>query len=667
MSLEKQYDSIPLEGNLNDFAESITFFKVDETIQEPLWDHLVRSYHYLGYENMIGCRVKYLIYLGKRLIGAISFCSGFFKLGPRDKYVGWDEKTRLSYLPHLINNNRFLILPWVKIHNLASHILSLIIQKLRIDWKIQYNVEPYMIETFVDSEKYRGTCYIASNWTYLGVTKGFRKQGKSFVYHGNRKNIFVKVISRRFTHLFKPSIERLPNIKKEVLALITATPLYYDGILENFGINNLAQDEFNTLLADHLEPYIKYLNRKELLPHFVAVIKGLLSQNIKRKSMESIAIAFLGVDNIRNFNNFYSRSNFDDFGMLDELQKEVGNFFFHQEAMITGDGCDYHKNGNSYVGVSCQYCGESGKIENCQASVMIGYASSLGFGLAGRCIYIPEKWFDDDYAEKRKKCLVPEDLKYATKNELLLRLIENAVSSGNLKAKYVGVDCSFGKDHNFLDSLPKNLIYFADVPSNQLVFKNRPNFTTLEYCGKERKPLPTESFHPYSVNSFSLDQDYPWNDIVIGSSIQGPIIVKDKCIKVVELRNDMPGKDIWLYIRKLDDDSVKFSLCNANMDFCPSKMRILATMRWSIEQCIRDCKQKLGMGQYEVLKLVAWNRHILFVFIAYLFIAKLRRQYSTNIDNPGPFPFVKLPVTLEEYRKAVKQTCRGFSIQKSKH
>jgi hypothetical protein len=275
---------------------------------------------------------------------------------------------------------------------------------------------------------------------------------------------------------------------------------------------------------------------------------------------------------------------------------------------------------------------------------------------------MPAKWFEKSYALKRVKCQVPEDVVFATENQLLLDLIIKASESGNLKAKYVGVDSSFGRDHDFLDALPKNLIYFADVPNNLLIFTSRPELIIPEHSGRGRKPLLTTSFAPCSVKSLAEDSSIPWNDMVIGNGSQGPIIVKDKCIKVIEVRNNKPGKDVWLYIRMLDDGTVKYSLCNAPMNVDLSEIRKPALMRWSIEQCFRDCKQELGMGQYEVRKWQAWNRHILFAFIAYFFIAKLRRKFSINIDTPGQIPFVGAPVSLQEYIVAIKQNDQGLPI-----
>ena len=107
-----------------------------------------------------------------------------------------------------MNNNRFLILPWVKIKNLATRILSESVKRLNADWPRQYGCTPCLVETFVDTELYRGSCYIAANWTYLGETKGYGKVGKEFVRHGRKKGIFILVISRGFARKFKLAQKR---------------------------------------------------------------------------------------------------------------------------------------------------------------------------------------------------------------------------------------------------------------------------------------------------------------------------------------------------------------------------------------------------------------------------------------------------------------------------
>ena len=659
-----RFDMTPLTGSLGDYAGSVRLVKVDETKLEAFWNALVEKYHYIGYEGQFGCRIKYLIAIGKQPIGAIGFCSAVYKLGPRDRYIGWDEVTRMSMLPHVINNNRFLILPWIKIKNLASYVLSASLKRVRIDWQKQYEVELYMAETFVDRQLYTGTCYKAANWTYLGITQGYGRQGNTFVYHGQPKDIYVKIMNRRFASRFHPDLGRLrKNEAEEILTMINGVPMWYPSVLDTMGMDNINMETVPKLLAEHLATFTPYLGRSEQKKHFTTLVQGRLS-DLDRKSNEPIAMAFSGVGSVRNVANFMSRDNWDEKGMLEAYRKETGELLFHPEGMITGDGCDFPKKGKHSVGVQRQYCGRLGKTDNCQASVMVGYAGPNGYGLLDYELYMPELWFDADHTDLRKKCNVPTKLTFKTKNQLLSESIRKVANSENFNGKYVGVDSSFGSCKAFLDSLPENLIYFADVHCNCGVFKSRPDMVVPEYSGRGKRPTKAApSFAPVSVKEIAEDDSIPWNDVVLGIGAKGPIITKDKCIPVVEVRDDGPGKDIWLYIRKLEDGSLKYALCNESKEATIMDIRKPALMRWAIEQCFNECKQHLGMDHYEVRTWQGWYRHILLTLISHLFVVKMRMQLSVPSRSPGAAPYVDSPVSLDEYLDAFEKLDKNESIE----
>ena len=486
------YDQTPLTGVINNYEGRIVFHKVDETEWEPFWDSLVREYHYLGYEGIIGARTKYVISLGKQIVGAISFCSAAFKLGSRDQYIGWDDETRLSMLPHLVCNNRFLILPWIRIQNLASRVLSLSLRQLQVDWEKQYGIKPYMVETFVDNANYLGTAYKASNWTYLGVTKGYGRVGKGFEHHGRIKDIYVYIIDRSFARKFRPDAGRLYDEREELAEMINGIPMWIPSLLSIVGITENFGEKIKQYFADHIFRYVQHLGRKEHKQHLIAMLKGLLS-DLKRKSIEPIAIAFEGKDKVRNLTHFMSDSKIGDSEMLEEYQADLSEVLSHEDSMITGDETGIPKKGSSSVGVARQYCGNKGKVDSCQSAVAIGYANPTGYGLIDRKLYMPEQWFNGDYAELRKKCGVPDNLTFKTKNEMMKEMIAKAIESGRFPAKYVGVDASFGSDADFLDSLPENIIYFADVRCNQAVFVGRPNVAVPAYSGRGKKPKSVNS------------------------------------------------------------------------------------------------------------------------------------------------------------------------------
>ena len=656
-----EYDKTPLTGELNEFG-SVRLHKVDETKWEPFWDEIVREHHYLGYESQIGARVKYVITLGKQIVGAISFCSAAYRLGPRDTYIGWSEEARQSKLQHLVANNRFLILPWIRVHNLASHVLSKSLVHLRGDWEEQYGVTPYMVETFVDRERYLGTCYAAANWTYLGITKGYGKIGKAFMYHGNKKDIYVYVINRKFANEFRPDLKRLRNGREELEAMVNGIPTWYPAILPALGITVDITTKVKDFFVSHLSRYVDYLGRKEHRAHFITMLKGFLS-DLERKSIEPIALAYGGSETVRNTAFFMADSKWDDAGMHDEYRSEASELLAHEYAMQTIDGTDFPKKGRKSVGVARQYCGRLGKVDNCQASVMSGYVSPHGYALIDYELYMPESWFDTDHARLRKGCGVPASLKFRTKHEIATEMIIKASDSGIFPAKYVGVDSAFGSDGGFLDSLPEDKIYFADVKSNLHVFPGRPQMAVPPYSGKGRKPVREgPEFPSRSVKEIAENCDIPWNDVVLGIGAKGPIITKDKFLRVVEIRDGKPGKDVWLYIRMLADGSLKYALCNESADATAEDLRKPALMRWSIEQSFRECKEYLGMDHYESRSWDGWRRHMLLCHIAHLFIIKLRMEFTSSSRPSGPAPYIDAPVPLDEYLNAADDIRNGIEI-----
>jgi len=655
-----------MTGDLSDYPWDVQLHKVDETKWETLWDELVREHHYLGYEGQVGARIKYVITFGRQIVGAISFCSAAYKLGPRDRYIGWSEEIRQSKQQHLVVNNRFLILPWISVFNLASRVLSLSLRQLRTDWEKQYEVVPYMVETFVDRSKFLGTCYVAANWTYLGVTKGYGRHGKTLEYHGQIKDIYVYIMDRSFAREFQPDLKRLRNGREEIEAMLNGTPIWYPSILEEMGITGDFTEQIRQHFAEHIERYMDYLGNKKNRAHFITMQKGLLS-DLDRKSIEPIALAYEGSGKVRNLTNFMGTSKWDDEGMRVEYRKDISRQLAHEDGMITVDETGFPKKGRNSVGVDRQYCGSTGKIDNCQVGVMTGYVAPRGYGLIDYELYLPEKWFENTHTDLRKKCGVPSKTKFRTKNQMATDMIQKAADSGLFPAKYVGSDCAYGNDSMFLDSLPEGIIYFADVKKNLNIFASRPQMIVQPYSGKGKKPSKkVPEFPPRTIEKISEDNNLPWNDVVLDIGAKGPIITNDKYLLVTEVRNKLPGKDVWLYVRRLSDGTKKYALCNESPDATAEDLRRPALMRWSIEQCFNECKEHLGMDHYETRSWIGWHRQMLLCLIAHLFIIKLRMVYSCNPKSPGPAPYIDEPVPLYDYLDAAVNMINSIDIDHPK-
>jgi len=137
-----------------------------------LWNELIARYHYLGYTPLPGAQYRYLISDGNQLLGAIGFGAAAWKMAPRDRWIGWNAYTRENNLLYVASNNRFLLLPWVSVKNLASKILAIAAKQLRIDWPRRYGHQLLLLETLVETQRFSGASYKAANWKYLGKTKG---------------------------------------------------------------------------------------------------------------------------------------------------------------------------------------------------------------------------------------------------------------------------------------------------------------------------------------------------------------------------------------------------------------------------------------------------------------------------------------------------------------
>jgi hypothetical protein len=166
--------------------QPLEVISVRRTEHEQLHDGLIAQHHYLGYSQPVGEHLKYVVFSGGRPIACCTFSSSPRHIGCRDRFIGWDTQTRRANINRITYNTRFLILPWVEVKCLASHILSVIAHRICADWQLLYHHGIYFIETFVDTERFAGTCYKASNWHYLGLTTG---RGKSDLTHKVNRSI----------------------------------------------------------------------------------------------------------------------------------------------------------------------------------------------------------------------------------------------------------------------------------------------------------------------------------------------------------------------------------------------------------------------------------------------------------------------------------------------
>ena len=178
--------------------ESIKIHLVRDKKSSRLWNEYIDRYHYLGYKKLPGAQLRYIVTSGQDIVVVLGFGASAWKTAPRDKFIGWTDEQRRRNLPLIVNNARFLILPWVQSKNLASKTLAMIARRLPGDWQKQYNYAPVLLETFVEIPRFTGSCYRAANWIHVGTTKGRGKLDSKKEAKLPKKDIWLFPLHKQF-------------------------------------------------------------------------------------------------------------------------------------------------------------------------------------------------------------------------------------------------------------------------------------------------------------------------------------------------------------------------------------------------------------------------------------------------------------------------------------
>jgi len=200
-----ELEEVHFDGTVKDHR-SIELRLLSKKEEYKFWNRVIESYHYQGHQVIVGQSLKYMAYIEDKPVACIGWGSSAWSLASRDKWIGWNKEEKDRNLAKVVNNIRFLILPWVQIKYLASHLLSLSIRRIGEDWQQQFGNQIYLLETFVEQERFKGTCYRASNWQYLGYTKGSAKRGNAHNYHGNIKDVYVYPLCKDFRKKLKGGV-----------------------------------------------------------------------------------------------------------------------------------------------------------------------------------------------------------------------------------------------------------------------------------------------------------------------------------------------------------------------------------------------------------------------------------------------------------------------------
>lgn len=631
-------NTTPIRGDIDTFTIEIRM--VSHSSLESVWDKLVRAYHYLGFKKLLGHRLKYMAFIENQPVAALSFSAPALKLKSRDVYIGWSDSQRKVFLSQLACNSRFLIVPWVEIKNLASYVLSRCIRSLKRDWEKNFGKRLLLLETFVDPERFRGTIYKAANWTFVGRTYGSGKKGNGYIFHGQPKEVYLYTLESKFrdiigcrqkaAYFFHTPPQSL--YKLEELKMILSHSQWHPGLVSDL---NLTQDDILNMSSELVKFHEQFFDCYGRIEHrrlAMTYLSGLISKS-PAKSVEPIALEFLGEKSVRSLQRFLKNSKWDHETMIMTHQRLLSDEISDPDGMINIDGSEFVKKGKESVGVARQYCGERGKVENCQSGVFVGYSSAKGYGLLNGRLYMPEKWFDPENKERCQQNWVPKDLCFQTKLDIALDLIDQVKKNELFQAKWIGCDATFGSDITFLDKLPEDIYHFAHIRPVSQVFTQKPKMEVPEYKGKGPRPtkmklLPDQP-KPRKVSEIAKSHRLHWMQVIVAEGTKGPITAEVARIRVYLSRKGLPeGKERWLFMRKNSDGQIQYAISNAPRVIKFAELVKASIMRWPIEQCFQEGKSYLGMGNYEHRSWPAWHRHMTFVFLGLHFLLRMRLRYK---------------------------------------
>jgi len=201
---QKSFNQIPLfikhelHGSIGNYPSPVISLISQDRY---LWEYLVHHYHYLDLSTLVGEHVRHIVFINDQVVACLAWASAAWKVRARDEFIGWDENVKRKNLYLIANNTRFLVLPWIKVKHLASKVLSQSLKRLTEDWQKKYEHPVYLAETFVDNSRFKGTCYKAANWRYVGQTSGSAKKGNTYRYHGQPKSIYLYPLHRHFRRM----------------------------------------------------------------------------------------------------------------------------------------------------------------------------------------------------------------------------------------------------------------------------------------------------------------------------------------------------------------------------------------------------------------------------------------------------------------------------------
>ncbi len=372
--------------------------------------------------------------------------------------------------------------------------------------------------------------------------------------------------------------------------------------------------------------------RTEVQQHAERYLRGLLVQHADRRNAENLAEAVGGV-NPRALQRFLTDAPWDHGPVIDRLQAFLAPRLNDPQGVWIIDDTGFAKQGRQSVGVARQYSGTLGKVGNCQIGVGLTYASPRGHTLVDLGLYLPKSWTDDPL-----RCAaagVPQEVTYQAKPDLALALLRAARKRGHLDAAWVTADEGYGQVPSFRDTLDtEGWWYVVEVPCTTRIFVEEAVAAVPPWKGRGKKPtrprLLAGEAPPMTVTAVAAAlSPAAWYTTTVAEGAQGPRRYQFAVLRVWECRDDLPGRECWLVLRRnLDGSELKFMLSNAPPTTDAATLGRVGATRWSVETDIQTHKAEIGLDEYEVRSWDGWHHHITMSLLAGAFLLLLQQEWG---------------------------------------
>jgi len=388
--------------------------------------------------------------------------------------------------------------------------------------------------------------------------------------------------------------------------------------------------------------------------------------NLERKSIEPMAVALVG-GNIQAMQQFISQGAWSDETVLTLHRRAVAETLGRPDGVLILDGCDFPKQGEDSVGVGRQYCGPLGKLANCQASVVLAYASELGATLLDRRLYLPQAWFAEDHRERWKKCGIPAAVTFQTKPQLGAEMLQAVMAEGVVSFRWVTMDEGYGTAGYLLDLIDRaGKLFFAEIPRDKQAWLQRPKSVPPAAPGPTGRPPTLTHLAPDAPPAQRVDAlavqlpPAAWQRFIIQEGSKGSIEVEIAIQRVVMADEELPGRDEWLVLRRALGAPLKdwkFYRSNAPAAMSRKTLAGMTAWRWPVEIVIEESKGELGLDHYEVRGWVGWHHHTTMTLLAHHFLVRLR--VNRGITAPA--------LTVSQVRKLLQVVLpkREFNAQEA--